>query len=533
MQKTYSDLTFKVIVESMPSAVVLMNSEGNITFVNTQTEKLFGYNREELIGQKIEILIPGRFRHHHPKLRDGFFHSPGIRAMGADRELYALHKDGREIPVEIGLNPMKTDSEFLVLASIIDITERKSANEKIIHANRLYSFLSHINQTIVHSTDKKSLFNEACRIAIEVGKFKMAWIGIANKEAKTIDLVAQRGFGNEDISLFTNFSYEKGIVLEGVLETGEHYVCNNVELEFGESDWKAILLSRNCKSFIVLPVKRGGITVGVFGLAADITHFFSADEMALLREATEDISFAKDVFEVQLERERVMIDLVERNKDLEQFAHILSHNVRAPLTTLLGLTMLAKEGLAQDEHEKVLDGIETSAHLLDKVIDDLNKILHVKRDLAELKVPIQLQDVCDEVTHMLTTFISDKGVEINTDFSGLTEITSVRSFINSIFFNLMSNAIKYSNPEVKPEIHISSEQRDGRQYLRFKDNGLGIDMDKYSSQVFSIYQRFHSGIEGRGIGLFMVKSQVESLKGKIELDSKPGAGSTFTISFPQ
>jgi PAS domain S-box-containing protein len=116
---------FRLVVESAPNAMVLVNNEGFIILVNNQTEKLFGYKRNELIGNKLEILIPERFRPHHPEHRNTFFKKPQTRSMGAGRDLFAMKKDGTEIQVEIGLNPIETAKGHMVLASIIDITERK------------------------------------------------------------------------------------------------------------------------------------------------------------------------------------------------------------------------------------------------------------------------------------------------------------------------------------------------------------------------------------------------------------------------
>lgn len=105
--------------------MVLVNAEGTISLVNEQTEKLFGYEREELIGAKLEILLPERFRIEHPDRRNQFFQSPSVRSMGTGRDLFARRKNGSEVQVEIGLNPIDTDDGLMVLASIIDITERK------------------------------------------------------------------------------------------------------------------------------------------------------------------------------------------------------------------------------------------------------------------------------------------------------------------------------------------------------------------------------------------------------------------------
>lgn len=116
---------FRVLVGSSPNAVVLAAADGSITLVNRQAEAMFGYSREELLGRKVEMLVPERFREHHPSYRAGFVAAPQQRAMGAGRDLFALLKDGSELPVEIGLTPIEMPEGLLTMATIIDITKRK------------------------------------------------------------------------------------------------------------------------------------------------------------------------------------------------------------------------------------------------------------------------------------------------------------------------------------------------------------------------------------------------------------------------
>ena len=122
---------FRATVESAPTAMVMTDAAGLILLVNTETEELFGYQREELLGRGVEVLVPERYRAQHPHLRARFVTSPEARRMGAGRDLFGLRKDGSEFPVEIGLNPLETDEGPLVLAAIVDITERKQAEEEL------------------------------------------------------------------------------------------------------------------------------------------------------------------------------------------------------------------------------------------------------------------------------------------------------------------------------------------------------------------------------------------------------------------
>ncbi|TBR21213.1 PAS domain S-box protein, partial [bacterium] len=128
-RKKLEEERFRVVVDAAPNAMIMVDKDGLIVLVNSTAEKLFGYARHELLHQPIELLVPQRFRGSHPGHRRNFFAAPQARAMGAGRDLYGLLKDGREVPIEIGLNPLETMEGTFVLASIIDITERKRAEE--------------------------------------------------------------------------------------------------------------------------------------------------------------------------------------------------------------------------------------------------------------------------------------------------------------------------------------------------------------------------------------------------------------------
>jgi len=128
---TDSDVLFRMAVEAAPNAMVMIDPRGAIAMVNAQTERVFGYDRSEMLGQPIEMLLPARFGKSHPARRDGFFANPKPRAMGEGRDLYARRKNGEEFPVEIGLNPIETSDGVVVLSAILDITKRKADEQAL------------------------------------------------------------------------------------------------------------------------------------------------------------------------------------------------------------------------------------------------------------------------------------------------------------------------------------------------------------------------------------------------------------------
>src|SRR6516164_4359715 len=142
---------FRLVVESAPNAIVMINGGGNIVLVNSQSEKHFGYRREELLGQPIEILVPERFRGKHVGHRAGYWASPAARSMGTGRELYGRRKDGSECPVEIGLSPIQTSEGLLVLSAILDITERKRAEEALRESEQRWRSLTEALPQLVWS----------------------------------------------------------------------------------------------------------------------------------------------------------------------------------------------------------------------------------------------------------------------------------------------------------------------------------------------------------------------------------------------
>lgn len=230
--------------------------------------------------------------------------------------------------------------------------------------------------------------------------------------------------------------------------------------------------------------------------------------------------------------DEVVSNLLRRNRDLEQFANIVAHNIRSPLANIMGLNKLLSLPISEEDRNTALKGINTSAEKLENIIRDLNDVLQIRKADAGARDVISLEKVVQDIESSISSVIAQSGAVISYDFTEAPTVSSVRSYVQSIFLNLITNAIKYARPRVAPMLSVQSTIEGNFTVIRFSDNGIGIDLSKHGSNIFGMYKRFSNTADGKGLGLYMVKTQVEALDGFIDVDSQPGVGTEFTIRIP-
>ncbi|MBX7243292.1 MAG: PAS domain-containing protein [Bacteroidia bacterium] len=263
---------------------------------------------------------------------------------------------------------------------------------------------------------------------------------------------------------------------------------------------------------VKVPLLTEGESVQMLGVSTDITERKKAEE----------------------ERVQLMEDLVRNVQDLEQFAYIVSHNLRSPVARILGLTKLIEGVENQSDLNKVIfRGLIDEAKQLDNVIFDLNTIVGIRNSQDEKRSVIVIKEILDIVVNSLRSEVEKYGVEIQIDTSEVNALYAIRTYVHSIFQNLISNSIKYHHPERKPEITIKTYFSPKKEFIciEITDNGLGIDLNKNKNKIFGLYNRFHNHVEGKGLGLHITKTQIERMGGKIEVESAPDKGSSFKLSF--
>lgn len=242
-----------------------------------------------------------------------------------------------------------------------------------------------------------------------------------------------------------------------------------------------------------------------------------------------DISVEK---EREKEREHLISELTQNNKDLKQFSYITSHNLRAPLSNLTGLLNLVEDiPIENQELKEIISGFSKSTHQLNETINDLVNVIIIKDSPSIQKEGIVIKDVFENVFNQLSFLIGVKKPIIKMDLNKDQIVYLNKSYIESILLNLMSNSLRYCDPIRQLKISIASKKVGNETIITFKDNGIGIDLERNKDKVFGLYQRFHDYPDSKGLGLYLVKSQVESMGGTISIDSTVGVGTTFTIIF--
>ncbi|HZF99925.1 MAG TPA: PAS domain S-box protein, partial [Chitinophagales bacterium] len=327
---------YRALVENGADAVVILNAEGKITYVSPSIERVLGYTEAEIMQLDLSSIVrPEDVAAGEIKIAESLS-KPGVAINGHTARM--LHKDGSWRWIEATIKNMLHDPDVNgIVDNFRDVTQRVLAEEKIIHANRLYNFISQINQTIVHTKDQQTLFNRVCRIAITLGKFKAAWIGIIDKTNQKVNLVEGFGLPEEDKDEYKNASYPNGGPLDHVLRTNRYFVCNDIPQDPDLHGWKPAA-KNGYGSVMVLPIWKSGSIFGTFKLYAAEINFFNAAEIALLEEAAGDISFALDVFEKDRQKSAAEEKIIHNER---KFRALIENSTD-------GLTVMTADGTVLD-----------------------------------------------------------------------------------------------------------------------------------------------------------------------------------------
>jgi PAS domain S-box-containing protein len=477
-ERKQAEERFRLAVESALNAIVMVNQQGTITFVNSQTERLFGYSKDELIGQSVEILVPERFRSNHSKFRLQFYGDPRARPMGAGRDLFALRKDGSEFPVEIGLNPVKTADGIIVLSSIVDITERKRAEEALRENEQK------LKAIMDNTTDAILVYDEDGRIIT------------INKKGE---------------SLFSGDSKKR---LESIWDT----IPSEERIKFSEK-LKSVKEGNKLLDYEMQKILDNGdripVSVGLVYVPEGVGWFIET-----VRDVRERVALRNKIIEL------------EKAQIVGRMAEGIAHHMGTPLASMLLRVQMLKEDVPSAfEYEKYLeklDSIERQIFYSQKVIQRLLKFVSKPENEKSLD---NISNILDDAAEITNPLFKKRGIKLELKVDEDLYVLADSNLLGLVFVDIMMNALDAMPEGGKLSVLASGGIREGMIEIIMSDTGSGIPRDILPF-VFEPFFTTKPAGKGTGLGLSVAKRIIHDHGGEISIDSREGKGTSVIIKLP-
>lgn len=457
---------------------IIDSSSGCITDCNSISSKLTGYSHSELIGMNKFDLFPDD---HKDKFKS-FLNKDVTNDNYIADEIVIKTKFGTKIPVEIahGKEIQVSNQTFLV-CFFRDISVRKNAEEKM---NMLSLAASETTDTII----------------------------IANSDCKAV---------------WANNAYLEltGLSLNEILGEKPGYLSKGPDTNQDTTDkMRKAIQNKESIKVTILNYKKNKEK---YWFELNITPIFdNQNNLINFVGVGRDITIKKEK-ELQLKK---LLDVTsDQNKKLLNFSHIVSHNIRSHASNLSMVLDLMEHTVDPDEKISYISLFKEGTEKLSETIEYLNEIITIQKNTNITKTRIRLKDEIEKTKRALSLVIRESQIKIVHSIPDDFTVLAIPAYLDSILLNLFTNAIKYKSPERQAVLEIDHETDGNYTFINFKDNGLGIDLEKNGHKIFGMYKTFHGNEDAKGIGLFITKNQLKAMGGKIDVESKVGHGSTFKV----
>lgn len=473
---------YRLAFEISPVPMLLISSHGEILLTNALLDKLFEYEPKQLLGQNVEILVPESIKKHHPELRDAYFRLPIKRQMGQGRDLTGITQVGHVIPLELGLDSVTIDNEVCALLVAIDIRQRK------LHEGRV-------------------------NVAM-------------NAAATAMLMVDEQGMvtfvNNAAVALF---GYEESELLNHPVERLVPKEIQRVHPVYRSSFNNASRARLMAEEQELFALHREGHLIPVEIALTPVETPSGKVVMSTIIDLTERVAAAQ-------ESAKKSEELALVNSELTQFAYSASHDLKAPLTSIVGLLRLCIEDLDDGNVAEVRENLEKCLQVSDRSAKKIEGVLKIARvgSGAVVRESVDLAQIIRE-TWLDLTGANKSGIELSLGLKHRDPVFIEPETFKVILENLLSNAIRYGD-EKKSKHCIDVKTHGHKSGIRLvvSDNGIGIPQAKQPA-VFDMFKRLDDR-SGDGLGMTLVKKQVDRLGGDITFTSTEGEGTVFSVSLP-
>ncbi|MFV8363424.1 PAS domain S-box protein [Flavobacterium sp. ZT3P35] len=475
----YNVEKFSSIFSSANDAIFIIDtSNGQISDCNLRSTELTGYSNAELKGLHNSKLFPDEFK------RDIRY----FLKYNLDRNEYTINetviktKSNVITPVEIASGKkFKVDQKTYVVCFIRDISERKNAENKL---NLLSLAASETTDTLV----------------------------IADRNGEAV-------WANQAYLDLT------GLAMEEVIGQKPGYLSKGPETDFTAS--KLMREAIKNKESIKITILNYNKNKEKYWFELNITTVFDSNNnfmnfIGVGRNVTRRI-------EKELEMKRLLEVTSNQNKKLFNFTHIVSHNIRSHASNLSMVVDVIENTDDIDEKLSYFELFREGTEKLSESIEYLNEIITIQQKTNVEKTKIHLKSEIEKTRMALSLAIKESEITITNTIPEGVIVKAIPAYLDSIFLNLFTNAIKYKSPKRNATLNICYEKIEGYSVINFRDNGLGLDLKKNGHKIFGMYKTFHGNADAKGIGLFITKNQLEAMNGKIAMESEVGHGSNFKI----